>query len=164
MERDRFMSPQEAKEFGLIDSVLEHPPAVEEEHKQETWCHGCAEMILLFSLPDKSALVIHRSTMWMQCFTITTRQQYAHRELNLPWTVCMLTEADVDFLPNMRPKLTSHATSITHICEALLIYIPGKIWIKLHRCECIGFAVFDFIALYKEGFICPLHSNASVQA
>ncbi|XP_014681399.1 PREDICTED: ATP-dependent Clp protease proteolytic subunit-like [Priapulus caudatus] len=26
MERDRFMSAQDAKEFGLIDKVLEHPP------------------------------------------------------------------------------------------------------------------------------------------
>ena len=30
MERDNFMSPQEAKEFGLLDTVLEHPPTVEE--------------------------------------------------------------------------------------------------------------------------------------
>lgn len=27
MERDMFMSPEEAKEMGLIDSVLEHPPS-----------------------------------------------------------------------------------------------------------------------------------------
>lgn len=27
MERDKFMSPEEAKEMGLIDSVLEHPPS-----------------------------------------------------------------------------------------------------------------------------------------
>lgn len=26
MERDKFMSPHEAKLFGLIDTVLEHPP------------------------------------------------------------------------------------------------------------------------------------------
>ncbi|XP_064625599.1 ATP-dependent Clp protease proteolytic subunit, mitochondrial-like isoform X2 [Lineus longissimus] len=26
LERDHFMNPQEAKDFGLIDSVLEHPP------------------------------------------------------------------------------------------------------------------------------------------
>lgn len=26
MERDKFMSPLEAKEFGLIDKILEHPP------------------------------------------------------------------------------------------------------------------------------------------
>lgn len=25
MERDKFMSPLEAKEFGIIDKVLEHP-------------------------------------------------------------------------------------------------------------------------------------------
>lgn len=27
MERDRFMSPLEAKDFGLLDKVLEHPPS-----------------------------------------------------------------------------------------------------------------------------------------
>lgn len=26
MERDKFMSPVEAQEFGLIDKILEHPP------------------------------------------------------------------------------------------------------------------------------------------
>lgn len=26
MERDMFMSPEEAKEFGLIDEVIEHRP------------------------------------------------------------------------------------------------------------------------------------------
>lgn len=26
MERDKFMNPTEAKEFGLIDKILEHPP------------------------------------------------------------------------------------------------------------------------------------------
>ena len=26
MERDKFMSPAEAKEFGLIDKILQHPP------------------------------------------------------------------------------------------------------------------------------------------
>ncbi|XP_041359087.1 ATP-dependent Clp protease proteolytic subunit, mitochondrial-like [Gigantopelta aegis] len=31
IERDRFMSPHEAKSFGLIDSVLEHPPTIDEE-------------------------------------------------------------------------------------------------------------------------------------
>lgn len=31
MERDKFMTPDEAKELGLIDSVLKHPPAVPEE-------------------------------------------------------------------------------------------------------------------------------------
>ncbi|XP_059153333.1 ATP-dependent Clp protease proteolytic subunit, mitochondrial-like [Physella acuta] len=34
MERDRFMSPSEALEFGLIDTVLEHPPAVEADTKK----------------------------------------------------------------------------------------------------------------------------------
>lgn len=28
MERDKFMSPLEAKDFGIIDTVLEHPPKV----------------------------------------------------------------------------------------------------------------------------------------
>jgi len=26
MERDKFMSPQEALDFGLIDDILQHPP------------------------------------------------------------------------------------------------------------------------------------------
>jgi ATP-dependent Clp protease protease subunit len=26
LERDRFISPEQAKEYGIIDSVLEHPP------------------------------------------------------------------------------------------------------------------------------------------
>lgn len=26
MERDRFMGPQQALEYGLIDKVLDHPP------------------------------------------------------------------------------------------------------------------------------------------
>ncbi|RUS80804.1 hypothetical protein EGW08_011425 [Elysia chlorotica] len=33
MDRDHFLSPQEAKEFGLLDTVLEHPPTVEEGAK-----------------------------------------------------------------------------------------------------------------------------------
>ncbi|KAL3869956.1 hypothetical protein ACJMK2_042576 [Sinanodonta woodiana] len=33
MERDKFMNPLEAKEFGLIDYVLEHPPLLENEKK-----------------------------------------------------------------------------------------------------------------------------------
>ncbi|KAL8582073.1 hypothetical protein ACOMHN_003994 [Nucella lapillus] len=36
IERDRFMSPHEAKEFGLIDNVLEHPPTMEEEEGPST--------------------------------------------------------------------------------------------------------------------------------
>lgn len=35
MERDRFMSPQEAKEFGLIDKILEQPPKLEDS--RDTW-------------------------------------------------------------------------------------------------------------------------------
>lgn len=30
MERDNYLSPEEAKEFGLIDHVLEHPPEPDE--------------------------------------------------------------------------------------------------------------------------------------
>ena len=26
MERDKFMTPGEAKEFGIIDKILDHPP------------------------------------------------------------------------------------------------------------------------------------------
>lgn len=26
MERDKFMNPQESKEFGLIDKILDQPP------------------------------------------------------------------------------------------------------------------------------------------
>ncbi|EDO33708.1 predicted protein [Nematostella vectensis] len=33
LERDKFMSPEEAKEFGLIDRVLAHPPTNEELKK-----------------------------------------------------------------------------------------------------------------------------------
>lgn len=34
MERDRWLNPYEAKEFGIIDTVLEHPPTIEEELKE----------------------------------------------------------------------------------------------------------------------------------
>ena len=34
MERDKFMTPNEAKNFGLIDTVLGHPPSVVEESKE----------------------------------------------------------------------------------------------------------------------------------
>ena len=39
MERDKFMSPAEALEFGLVDKILEHPPkhgenVVDEEKKE----------------------------------------------------------------------------------------------------------------------------------
>ena len=36
MERDRFMSPEEAMKFGLIDKVLEHPPTIGDEQNNET--------------------------------------------------------------------------------------------------------------------------------
>ncbi|XP_054720069.1 ATP-dependent Clp protease proteolytic subunit-like [Uloborus diversus] len=35
MERDRFMNPEQAKEFGLIDAVLSRPPVLETEKKAE---------------------------------------------------------------------------------------------------------------------------------
>ncbi|XP_038048348.1 ATP-dependent Clp protease proteolytic subunit, mitochondrial-like [Patiria miniata] len=35
MERDRFMSPEEAKVFGIIDKVLEHPPLPGEDDPKE---------------------------------------------------------------------------------------------------------------------------------
>lgn len=31
MERDHFLGAEEAKELGLVDSVLEHPPAADAE-------------------------------------------------------------------------------------------------------------------------------------
>ncbi|XP_041475269.1 ATP-dependent Clp protease proteolytic subunit, mitochondrial-like [Lytechinus variegatus] len=34
MERDHFMSPQEALQFGLIDKVLDHPPHLGENNQQ----------------------------------------------------------------------------------------------------------------------------------
>ena len=34
MERDKWLTPHEAKNFGLIDTVLEHPPTIEEEMKE----------------------------------------------------------------------------------------------------------------------------------
>ncbi|XP_071492014.1 ATP-dependent Clp protease proteolytic subunit-like [Diadema antillarum] len=36
MERDNFMSPQEALDFGLIDTVVEHPPHVGQPEKDKT--------------------------------------------------------------------------------------------------------------------------------
>lgn len=36
MERDHFLNPNEAKSLGLIDSVLEHPPATEAESTATT--------------------------------------------------------------------------------------------------------------------------------
>ena len=33
MERDKFMSPKEAMEFGLVDRILEHPPRQESTKK-----------------------------------------------------------------------------------------------------------------------------------
>jgi hypothetical protein len=40
MERDKFMSPKEALEFGLIDDILQHPPRPgEEESAKEPTDH-----------------------------------------------------------------------------------------------------------------------------
>ena len=36
MERDKFMSPQEALDFGLIDKILQHPPKVGSEDARKT--------------------------------------------------------------------------------------------------------------------------------
>ena len=36
MERDCFMNPLEAKQFGLIDQVLEHPPLDADSKKNST--------------------------------------------------------------------------------------------------------------------------------
>jgi ATP-dependent Clp protease protease subunit len=37
LDRDKFMSPEEALEFGLIDKILEHPPKLghDDEKKKE---------------------------------------------------------------------------------------------------------------------------------
>ena len=35
MERDRFLSPEEAMSFGLIDKVLEHPPTLSDGPEAE---------------------------------------------------------------------------------------------------------------------------------
>jgi len=35
LERDKFMSPQAAKEFGLIDTILEHPPKAGSDSEKE---------------------------------------------------------------------------------------------------------------------------------
>ena len=41
MERDKFMSPQEALEFGLIDDILQHPPKPGMDgHSKETTEHS----------------------------------------------------------------------------------------------------------------------------
>ena len=37
MERDKFMSPREAMEFGLIDRILEHPPKQGRTHSKELY-------------------------------------------------------------------------------------------------------------------------------
>lgn len=40
MERDKFMSPVEAKAFGLIDKILEHPPKEGEKAQEEANVQG----------------------------------------------------------------------------------------------------------------------------
>ena len=37
LERDKFMNPQQALEFGLIDKVLEHPPKAGAEADKKEW-------------------------------------------------------------------------------------------------------------------------------
>lgn len=37
MERDKFLTPDEAKELGLIDSVLKHPPSVPDDANKSAW-------------------------------------------------------------------------------------------------------------------------------
>ncbi|XP_067002306.2 ATP-dependent Clp protease proteolytic subunit isoform X2 [Anabrus simplex] len=39
MERDKFMSPTDAKEFGIIDKILDHPPKPEIKHKENQTEH-----------------------------------------------------------------------------------------------------------------------------
>ncbi|GLH06027.1 Protein of unknown function [Gryllus bimaculatus] len=38
MERDKFMSPQDAKEFGIIDKILDHPPKHGENQPDRDVC------------------------------------------------------------------------------------------------------------------------------
>lgn len=33
MERDKFMSPADAKEFGIIDKILDHPTQEKDENR-----------------------------------------------------------------------------------------------------------------------------------
>uniref|UniRef100_A0A1B6E897 ATP-dependent Clp protease proteolytic subunit n=1 Tax=Clastoptera arizonana TaxID=38151 RepID=A0A1B6E897_9HEMI len=37
MERDKFMSPTDAKEFGIVDKIMEHPPTHEEKFENKTF-------------------------------------------------------------------------------------------------------------------------------
>lgn len=38
MERDNFMTPEKAKEFGIIDAVLSKPPVLEDDKKNTESC------------------------------------------------------------------------------------------------------------------------------
>lgn len=49
MERDRFMNPDEAKEFGLIDKVLEQPPLVNEQNESNWWSKIILEPVVSVS-------------------------------------------------------------------------------------------------------------------
>lgn len=40
MERDKFMSPMDAKEFGIIDKVLEHPMQENDEKSESVSSAG----------------------------------------------------------------------------------------------------------------------------
>jgi hypothetical protein len=39
MERDKFMSPVDAKEFGIIDKILDHPPKHGEKTESSEHCN-----------------------------------------------------------------------------------------------------------------------------
>jgi ATP-dependent Clp protease protease subunit len=38
MERDKFMSPADAKDFGIIDKILDHPPKHGENVESSEHC------------------------------------------------------------------------------------------------------------------------------
>lgn len=46
MERDNFMSPTQAKEFGIIDKVLTHPMQEEEETSTTNLTEAAVEATL----------------------------------------------------------------------------------------------------------------------
>lgn len=43
MERDKFMSPVEAKEFGIIDKILEHPPTPTQKQELSSADDSCSK-------------------------------------------------------------------------------------------------------------------------
>merc|ERR1712080_661297 len=46
LERDKFMNPQQALEFGLIDKILEHPPKGGEEKNRREFIMKITENII----------------------------------------------------------------------------------------------------------------------